>query len=56
MLNGWHRGERTGSGTIAWKAREMLSRSEIDHEGSSGSLPRQRRALDTATQSERRRP
>ena len=25
MLNGWHRGERTGSGTIVWKAREMLA-------------------------------
>ena len=25
MLNGWHNGERTGSGTIVWKAREMLA-------------------------------
>ena len=33
MLNGWHQGERTGSGTIVWKAREMLSRGEIDHAG-----------------------
>ena len=33
MLNGWHKGERTGSGTIVWKAREMLSRGEIDDEG-----------------------
>jgi dihydroxy-acid dehydratase len=33
MLNGWHKGERTGSGTIVWKAREMLSRGEIDHAG-----------------------
>ena len=38
MLNGWHAsnkqgGERTGSGTIVWKAREMLSKGEIDHEG-----------------------
>jgi dihydroxy-acid dehydratase len=33
MLNGWHKGERTGSGTIVWKAREMLSRGEIDAEG-----------------------
>jgi len=32
MLNGWHKGERTGSGTIVWKAREMLSRGEIDHD------------------------
>lgn len=30
MLNGWYKGERTGSGTIVWRAREMLSRGEID--------------------------
>jgi dihydroxy-acid dehydratase len=30
MLNGWHDGERTGSGTIAWKARELLALGEID--------------------------
>jgi dihydroxy-acid dehydratase len=30
MLNGWHKGERTGSGTIVWKARQMLSTGEID--------------------------
>ena len=33
MLNGWHRGERTGSGTIVWKAREMLAAGEIDYSG-----------------------
>ena len=33
MLNGWHRGERTGSGTIVWKARELLATGEIDEEG-----------------------
>ncbi len=33
MLNGWFRGERTGSGTIIWKARELLAAGEIDHEG-----------------------
>jgi dihydroxy-acid dehydratase len=33
MLNGYHKGERTGSGTIVWKAREMLSRGEIDDAG-----------------------
>jgi len=32
MLNGWFRGERTGSGTIVWKAREMHARGEIDDE------------------------
>src|ERR1700726_4256474 len=25
MLNGWHKGERTGSGTIIWKARQMMA-------------------------------
>src|SRR5580700_7743125 len=33
MLNGWYEGERVGSGTIVWKAREMLSRGEIDGDG-----------------------
>lgn len=33
MLNGWFRGERTGSGTIVWKAREMMAAGEIDYEG-----------------------
>jgi dihydroxy-acid dehydratase len=33
MLNGWHRGERTGSGTIVWKAREMMARGELDYPG-----------------------
>ena len=30
MLNGWFDGERTGSGTIVWRAREMLAAGEID--------------------------
>jgi len=33
MLNGWHKGERTGSGTIVWKARELLATGAIDDEG-----------------------
>jgi dihydroxy-acid dehydratase len=33
MLNGWHKGERTGSGTIVWKAREELAAGRIDYEG-----------------------
>ena len=33
MLNGWFRGERTGSGTIVWKAREMMAKGEIDYAG-----------------------
>jgi dihydroxy-acid dehydratase len=33
MLNGWHKGERTGSGTIVWKAREMMAAGEIDYKG-----------------------
>ncbi|CAN7628449.1 IlvD/Edd family dehydratase [Aminobacter sp. LjRoot7] len=32
MLNGWHKGERTGSGTIVWKSRERLSSGEIDYD------------------------
>lgn len=31
MLNGWFKGERTGSGTIVWKARELLAAGEIDY-------------------------
>ena len=30
MLNGWFRGERTGSGTIIWKARELRAAGQID--------------------------
>jgi dihydroxy-acid dehydratase len=30
MLNGWFNGQRTGSGTILWTAREMMARGEID--------------------------
>lgn len=33
MLNGWHKGERTGSGTIIWKARRMMAAGEIDQKG-----------------------
>ncbi len=33
MLNGWFRGERTGSGTIVWKARELMATGEIDYAG-----------------------
>jgi len=33
MLNGWYKGERTGSGTIAWKAREMMANGELDYAG-----------------------
>jgi dihydroxy-acid dehydratase len=33
MLNGWFNGERTGSGTIVWKARELLAKGELDYTG-----------------------
>lgn len=33
MLNGWYNGVRTGSGTIIWKARELLAAGEIDYPG-----------------------
>jgi len=32
MLNGWWRGERSGSGTVVWKAREELAAGEINYE------------------------
>src|SRR5579871_6206823 len=32
MLNGWYEGQRTGSGTVVWKARERLAAGEIDYE------------------------
>src|SRR5919202_5386270 len=31
MLNGWYRGQRTGSGTIVWRARELLAAGKIDY-------------------------
>jgi dihydroxy-acid dehydratase len=33
MLNGWYKGQRTGSGTIVWRAREALAAGEIDYQG-----------------------
>ncbi|MBW8812912.1 MAG: dihydroxy-acid dehydratase family protein [Caulobacterales bacterium] len=33
MLNGWHEGRRTGSGTIVWEARRRLAAGEIDTAG-----------------------
>ena len=32
MNNGWHNGERTGSGTIVWRARSQLAEGKIDYE------------------------
>lgn len=32
MLNGWHDGERAGSGVIIWKARRLLAEGRIDYE------------------------
>ena len=32
MLNGWHKGKRTGSGTIVWESRQRLSAGEIGYE------------------------
>ena len=33
MLNGWWKGERAGSGSIVWRAREMLAAGELDYQG-----------------------
>src|SRR5271163_1890960 len=32
MLNGWRDGERIGSGTVVWKAREEQAAGRIDHQ------------------------
>ncbi|MFT6443892.1 dihydroxy-acid dehydratase [Sulfitobacter pontiacus] len=32
MLNGWHRGERAGSGSVIWQARQELAAGTIDAE------------------------
>lgn len=32
MLNGWHKGKRTGSGTIVWESRQRLSAREIGYD------------------------
>jgi dihydroxy-acid dehydratase len=49
MLNGWFNGERTGSGTIVWKAREMLAAGEIDEARSWRWSPPPPRRPGTAT-------
>ncbi|WP_299986121.1 IlvD/Edd family dehydratase [uncultured Ruegeria sp.] len=33
MLNGWHEGERSGSGTVIWQARQKFAAGEIDAKG-----------------------
>ncbi len=33
MLNGWHKGERVGSGTVVWQARQDLAAGLIDYAG-----------------------
>ncbi len=33
MLDGWHKGEMVGSGTVIWHARNLLAKGEIDYEG-----------------------
>ena len=32
MLNGWHKGERSGSGTVVWKSREEMAAGKIDYD------------------------
>ena len=31
MLNGWHKGQRAGSGAVIWKARNLLASGDIDY-------------------------
>ena len=32
MLNGWHKGERTGSGTIVWQSRQEMAKGNLGYE------------------------
>lgn len=33
MLDGWHDGERVGSGTVIWHARNLMAAGKLDYEG-----------------------
>ncbi|MBO9354270.1 dihydroxy-acid dehydratase [Bordetella petrii] len=33
MLDGWHEGQRVGSGTVIWHARNLMAAGKIDYEG-----------------------
>jgi len=33
MLDGWHDGQRVGSGTVIWHARNLMAAGKIDYEG-----------------------
>ncbi|MGY6269554.1 IlvD/Edd family dehydratase [Achromobacter denitrificans] len=33
MLDGWHNGERVGSGTVIWHARKLMAAGKLDYEG-----------------------
>lgn len=33
MLDGWHQGQRVGSGTVIWHARNLMAAGKIDYEG-----------------------
>ena len=49
MLNGWHQGERVGSGTIVWKARQMLAAGRLTTRDSSRWWRHRRRQRGSAT-------
>jgi len=33
MLDGWHEGQRVGSGTVIWHARNLMAAGKLDYEG-----------------------
>ncbi|WP_144629750.1 IlvD/Edd family dehydratase [Bordetella genomosp. 13] len=33
MLDGWHEGQRVGSGTVIWQARNLMAAGKLDYEG-----------------------
>ena len=56
MLNGWYKGQRTGSGTIKWLAKKLKSAGEIDWpEYFELSPPRPRRRASATRWARRRR-
>ena len=57
MLNGWWKGERSGSGTVVWQARQDLAAGKIDYQRiHRHRSPRRRRRSATATPWARPRP
>ena len=49
MLDGWHDGQRVGSGTVIWHARNLMAAGKLDYEGFMTLATRPRPRSVTAT-------